>query len=99
MTLNVDEQRYRARIRAGRGGECVCNPRMLEAILIAVGQIDMKSLFVLQGINTTFRDTIERSRKLRRIMFLENTNNKDDTELIFNPLCLTANTTCALSPS
>jgi hypothetical protein len=65
----------------------------------AVGQVDMKSLFVLQGINTTFRDTIKRSRKLRRVMFLENTNNKDDTELILNPLCLVANTTCALSPS
>lgn len=67
-------------------------PEMLEAILIELGQQDyddsgMKELFVLQRVNSTFRDMIKSSPKLRRIMFMPGTDKESDIEPTLNPLC------------
>ena len=74
-------------------------PELLEVILIEVGEVDMKSLFVLQRVDTAFHDIIERSRKLRRIMFMEGTNEESDTEPILNPLCFGESINRVLRPA
>ena len=74
-------------------------PELLEDILLEVGKSDMKPLFVLQRVSTTFRDTIDSSPKLRRVMFMEGTNKERDTEPILNPLCFDESINRVLRPA
>lgn len=66
-------------------------PELLEIILVGVGENNdlagIKSLFVLQSVNSTFDNVIKNSPKLRRIMFKQGTDSKHDTEAVLNPLC------------
>ena len=74
-------------------------PELLEAILLEVGKSDMKPLFVLQRVSTTFRDTMRSSPKLWRVMFMEGTNKENDTEPILNPLCFDESINRVLRPA
>ena len=74
---------------------------LLEVILIEVGDdlAGMKSLFVLQAENKTFKRTIKKSTKLRRIMFRKGTVTKDDKEPVWNPLLFDKSVHSVLYPA
>lgn len=46
-------------------------PELLEKTLIQLSLIDVKSVFALQRVNTAFKDTINRSKKVRRMICLD----------------------------
>ena len=85
-------------IESSAAAKVFAMPELLEAILIEVGESEMKSLFVLQRVDTTFQDTIERTRTLRRVMFKQGTNKESDTEPTLNPLLFNKSANRVLYP-
>ena len=59
-------------------------PEIVEGILT---QVDMKRLFTVQRVCTTFRDIINQSKQLRRIMWLDNADDKKLDDAALNPVC------------
>lgn len=80
-------------------------PELLEHILCALGNTDVRSVFALQRVNTLFNDTINTSKWIRRIICLEPLPKKDKSQNsypdapVLNPLCYDPQIGCLLWPA
>ncbi|KAK3724123.1 hypothetical protein LTR37_001245 [Vermiconidia calcicola] len=75
--------------------KCFAVPELFDMIFL---HLPMENLFVAQGISSTFRDAINTSRQLRRIMWLEKPLDYEPDDSALNPLCNSSTQSGTLNP-